>query len=225
MEETRFQLYLDELGPVNARRSAAVAAPLRHLHRQILEHFASTGQGPTEDDVRGWAARAGIDIRQALTDLAAADLIETDGDSGRIRGAYPFTAYSSGHRVDIAGGPAVHAYCAIDALGIPAMLERDASITSRDPHSGAEIRIRVHAAEATWTPAGAVVSVPAAGALASADQPAADACCPTVSFYASAEAARAYQQQHGLTLEVLTVPQALRFASAAFGPLLRPGDR
>ena len=104
------------------------------------------------------------------------------------------------------------------------MLGRDATIVSRDPHSGAEIRVEVRGGRAAWTPAGAVVGMPAAGAVGEAascaGQPAADVTCPAVSFYASAGHARAYQRSRGLTLEILSIPQALRLGSAAFGTFL-----
>jgi len=38
--------------------------------------------------------------------------------------------------VELAGGPAVFAMCAVDALGIPQMLRRDGRISSVDPASG-----------------------------------------------------------------------------------------
>ena len=37
------------------------------------------------------------------------------------------------HRVQLAGGPAVWAMCAIDLLGIPQMADRDATIIATDP--------------------------------------------------------------------------------------------
>lgn len=53
----------------------------------------------------------------------------------------------------------------MDILGILAMLDRDAAITSRDPHIGAEIQVYVRAGQATRVPARAVVSMPTAEAV------------------------------------------------------------
>src|SRR6266536_1670989 len=50
--------------------------------------------------------------------------------TGELAGAYPFVANPRGHQVHLTGGLTVQAYCAIDALGIPAMLDQDATITS-----------------------------------------------------------------------------------------------
>jgi hypothetical protein len=62
------------------------------------------------------------------------------------------------HKVELAGGPTVEAYCAIDALGIPAMLDRDVVISSQDPpYTSEPIRITVTNGQATWRPDQTVV--------------------------------------------------------------------
>lgn len=226
MDESRFRQYLADTGPAMAGRSQRLAVPLRGLYRQILQHFASSGDAPAPGTFAGWAASAGVDAAEALAGLVQADLAEADPDAGGILGAYPFSAAPRGHQVAIAGGPVVQAYCALDALGIPAMVGRDADITSRDPRSGGEIRVQVRAGRATWTPAGAVVTFPAGECsllvTGGNEEPAGHACCPVVSFHASAAGADAYQRARGLLLEILTIPQALRFGSAVFGQLLAP---
>ena len=68
----------------------------------------------------------------------------------------------AGHKVQLTGGPTVEAYCAIDALGIPAMLDRDVVISSRDPDTGEPIRITVTNGEASWRPDETVVLLGAA---------------------------------------------------------------
>lgn len=222
MDESRFRHYLAEVAAVIADRRQQLPAPVRALYRQILQHFADVGGAPSAEMFRAWAADAGADSREALAVLGKTDLAETDPDTGRIFGAYPFSVTSRGHEVGIEGGPTVQAYCALDALGIPAMLGRDADITSRDPHSGVEIRVQVRSGQPTCAPPGVIASIPADDAVTGTDQPAADVACPTVNFFASADNADAYQQAHGLTLEVLTISQAQRFGSAAFGQVLRP---
>jgi hypothetical protein len=226
VDEARFREFLAETGAVMAGRRRGLPVPLRTLHQRILRHFAVTGDSPAAQAFGEWAAEAGVDPREALAGLVQADLAEAVPEAGRVLGAYPFAARPRGYQVRIDGGPAVEAYCAADALGVPAMVGRDAAIVSRDPHSGAEIRVEVRAGRAAWTPAGAVAGLPAAGAVAEAascaGQPAADVMCPTVSFYASAADARAHQQSRGLTLEILSIPQALSLGSAAFGTFLDP---
>ena len=47
--------------------------------------------------------------------------------------------------------------CAIDALGIPAMLGTDAVITSSDPLTGEPVTVTFTGGRASWDPPGAVV--------------------------------------------------------------------
>lgn len=46
------------------------------------------------------------------------------------------TITPTSHAVAIVGGPTAWAMCAVDALGIVAMLGRDVTIASTDPYSG-----------------------------------------------------------------------------------------
>jgi len=72
--------------------------------------------------------------------LHAEDFLQLDA-GGQIRAAYPFSAVPTPHRVDLDGGPRVHAMCAIDALGIAAMIHAAVTITSADPHTGGPVTI------------------------------------------------------------------------------------
>jgi len=57
----------------------------------------------------------------SLAELAAGDFLTLDGQ-GRITAAYPFSARPTGIEVVLPGGLRAAAMCAIDALGILAML-------------------------------------------------------------------------------------------------------
>jgi hypothetical protein len=48
----------------------------------------------------------------------------------------PFAAGVTAHRVSVANGPTVSANCAVDALGIGAMLGRDTDVRSADSLTG-----------------------------------------------------------------------------------------
>src|SRR5258708_39935432 len=60
----------------------------------------------------------------------------------------------------MAGGGEVWSMCAIDALGIPAMLGQDVVITSADPVTGEPVTVTAGPDRGTvWEPPGAVVFV------------------------------------------------------------------
>ncbi len=99
---------------------------LRAVHRA----YAANGRGLAQG--AGVAGLAPDDIASALRRLAARDLVVLDG-AGRVCGAYPFTDGPSDHQVEV-HGVTVRAMCAIDALGIGAMLTCDSIVRSVCSH-------------------------------------------------------------------------------------------
>src|SRR6266481_3350950 len=100
----------------------------------LLQLYLEDGRAPT---VSALAERAGLSepaIRPLLEELRRRDLVVLDG--ARIVGAYPFTDQDTGHRVTL-DGRVLNAMCAVDALGIGAMTNRDITIASRCRHCGA----------------------------------------------------------------------------------------
>jgi hypothetical protein len=117
-------------------RQAGLLEPLRDFHRRLLGGFSTRTGPPEPGPVRAMAVELGLDQRQALGVLAAADLVHIDPASGTISVAYPFSGRPTPHRVQFDDGIQVWAMCALDALGIPQMTRRDAQISSTDPASG-----------------------------------------------------------------------------------------
>ncbi len=104
----------------------------------LLQLYAEEGRAP---NMRALAERAGLSVaavRPLLKELQRRDLVVLDGE--RIVGAYPFTDEDRGHRVTLEGR-VLNAMCAVDALGIGAMIGRDTAIASACRHCGEAIRI------------------------------------------------------------------------------------
>lgn len=218
MDEARFEDLLTRLADVQRARLAAPRGPGRTLYRWILRHFGDTAAAPSPEVVKEWAVELDADLHDLLTQLVGLDLIDADPDAFRVSGAYPFAEGDRGHHVTVAGTHHVHAYCATGALGIPALLGRDATITSIDPGTGRQVRVQIDGEETNWQPSRAAVAVPS---LAGLNGEAGAVYCPTTNFYVDAEAAHAYAITHQLDLEILTMPQALRGANAVFGRVLK----
>ena len=200
-----------------ASRQARLSAPLRDLHRAVLRRFLDTGSAPTARWVRQAALDAGLDA-SAVDKLAAADAVHAV--NGVVAVAYPFSGTPTPHRVELDGLPAVHAMCAIDALGLPAMAGRDGQITSADPHDGTPIEITVHDGTWSWTPAGAVV-VAGRATDCGAGCGSFEAMCPNTVFHASRESAQAsLSGRGGLDAEILDQDTAVECGRLNFGPLL-----
>jgi mercury(II) reductase len=104
----------------------------------LLQLYSEDGRAPTTGAL---AERAGLNetsVRTLLEELRRRDLVLLDGEW--IVGAYPFTDRDTDYRVTL-DGRVLNATCAIDALGIGAMTDRDITIASRCRHCGAPIRI------------------------------------------------------------------------------------
>jgi Alkylmercury lyase len=219
MDKREFKEVHDAIAGELGRRQHSLSQPEIRLHQRILRRFADTAHAPSPADLRTWADELGIELTGTLAELVALDLIECDADRALIQGAYPFTAHAAGYQAQIAGGAAVESYCALDSLGISAMLGKDVTVTSTDPQTCEPVRVEVRGLEVNWGPRDAVVSIPS---RLDAEGPAARVCCPTVNFFARPANAAAYQLEHGVGLMVLTMDQAVELAACAFGPLLQP---
>ncbi|MCW6003588.1 alkylmercury lyase family protein [Micromonospora sp. CPCC 205371] len=197
------------------RRAARLPDGLREVHRAILMHFATTGIAPDGTAISTFAAAVGVDPAAAIDALAAEDLVAVDA-GGRLVAAYPFSPTPTSHMV-VLGVVRVYAMCAIDALGMPYMLDTDAVITSTDPHTGQPVHVTVTDRSAAWRPAEAVV-VYAANAAGGRSV---DSCCSTINFFTSAGSAQAWIAAHpALTATVLDLGQAVTLGRDIFEPLL-----
>jgi hypothetical protein len=201
-----------------AARRAALPVAVQDLHCRALTALAETGRPPSRPGLAADADALGVDLAEALTKLARAELLFLTPDGRGVLGGVPFAAAPTAHRVGVRGGPTVWANCAVDALGIGAMLGRDTDVRSVDPVSGEPVTASGRGGQWTWQPAEAVVFVGSSG-----NGTITDACCPVINFFVSADNAVHYQRRHGLTGEVLSMPEAALAGALVFGgPLAEP---
>jgi Alkylmercury lyase len=195
--------------------------PGRALHLAILHAFADTGRPPAPADLDQHAHTLGLDATTAMAELVACDAVVLDGD-GAVLAAYPFSATPTLHLVDIQGGPTVYAMCAVDALGMSAMLARPVTITTREPDNDWKIRVRVDGERASFEPATTVVYAGTTGDWCCG--PAAEQRCGTINFFTTAQAASAWAARHPkVTGQVLDQQQALAWGVREFAGLLSAG--
>jgi hypothetical protein len=227
-------------------RSTHLTAAAYRFYRAILLCFAEWGGAPNRAQLRGVAARFGVPLAATLTELATKGLVQRDPATGAILVAYPFSSAPTAHRVTLAPAAAkditdrdprhIFAMCALDALGIPLMLHRDARIASQDALTGEtiEVHVQVHVtnaaalSEATdwkaqWSPASTVIYARAPEHEHEHDcgVDAATACCPLINFFTTEAHARAWAKAHPVADGVLlTQVDAMQYALASFGGLL-----
>lgn len=133
------------------------------------------------------------------------------------RPAYPFSTAPTPHQVRIADGPVVHAMCAVDALGLAAMLDTDIEVTSSDPMTHAPITVTVRDQRLSSDPASAVVFV---GGQAT-QGPSADTCCNYLNFFTDRSTAARWATDHPhIGGEILDLPQAHTLGNQIFANLI-----
>ena len=210
-----------DLVPDLAVRASGLSGPARGVHRAVLAAFTLTGRPPPAHEIEALIRAAGGDPDFVRTELTDADLLAFTA-GGEVRAAYPVSPAPTPIRVSWAGGPQVHAMCAIDALGMSAMLGRPVTITAAEPDTGRPVTVTVTAGQARWAPRTAVVF---AGDTGEPGRPSADRCCGSISFFTTGRAARAWARRHPhITGTVLRRDGALRMGIQAFGALLQPAD-
>lgn len=210
-------------GALSAWRTRALPVdPVeKAVHHAILRTFATTGRPPALSDLDPIAAEATRDtasVVAALHDLDAIRLAPT----GQIAVAYPFSAAPTRHRVRIGGRTGeststftdAYAMCAIDALGIAAMLGQDTQIDSVDATTGHSVTVTMTAGNARWDPPSAVVFL---GADAGGG-PSADCCCQHLNFFTDEASASTWARAHPeVPGQILTQPEAETLGSQLFG--------
>ncbi|MFE5715156.1 alkylmercury lyase family protein [Streptomyces sp. NPDC056501] len=207
---------LDPIGRAGRGRRAPAERGLRAVQQTVLRHFATTGAAPSASDLEGVAAEAGRTVDDVLAELDAEDFLALDAE-GRVRAAYPFSAVETPHHVRLGNGVEAWSMCAIDALGIAAMLDQHVQVTSSDPVSGHPVTVGFTGGTARWEPAGAVVFVgrrPGRG-------PAADVCCDALNFFTDRSTAETWARRHpDVPGRITSQAEAVAIATETFGALL-----
>jgi hypothetical protein len=190
----------------------------RALYRWILAAFARATP-PQIGGLRARASELDLSLEETLDFFARLDLVHQEADTGGIFVAYPFSARPRGHSVFIDSTHRVEAMCAIDALGVAAMLQLPVEVSSHDPLSGAEIWVRLDPGEGTWwKPATAVVL---AGS-ACCDGPSFRGCCDVLNFFETEDSAKRYLANHPeLSGFPISIPDAVAAGRTVFADLMK----
>jgi Alkylmercury lyase len=205
--------------PAMAARASQLSPAARQVHRAVLAAFVTAGQPPPAAEIERLIRSGAGEPDRVRAELTAADLLGFT-PRGEIRAAYPFSPAPTSIRVSWDGGPDVYAMCAIDALGMSAMLGRPVAITAAEPGTGRTITVTIEGDRARWASRTAVVF---AGDTGNPGCPSVDRCCGYISFFTTRRAARAWARRHPEIIgTVLRQAGALRISIDTFGALLQP---
>jgi hypothetical protein len=200
-------------------RTARLDEAERDLYQWILRRWAEVGR-PSGADMQAKARELGLGPAAAARRLADEDLVHLDAD-GEISVAYPFSGRPTRHRVVLADGHDVYAMCAIDALGVGAMLEQAVDILSTDPTNGAPITVNVATdGRAEAQPPEAVVL-----AASACEGPSYESCCGVLNFFSSPAAAIEFLAANAhVSGRPISISDAAAAGTAIFGKALAGGS-
>jgi hypothetical protein len=196
------------------------SSQVRQVYRHLLVYFSQTGHPPAPEIIARALHLSGDAVERALDHIEEQGSIYRDPATHTILAAYPFSAKPTDHIVRFADGHSVYAMCAIDALGMPVMLNADAAIESKCAHCGKEIRVVVRDnALMEYMPQETRVSYTQADAccVAALEQ------CPLINFFCSPEHLAAWRAHHpNARGGEFDIQRAFVRGREVFGNILRP---
>lgn len=159
------------------------------------------------------------EVLRRIKSLKNKGYIYIDPDSESIKAVYPLSVVSKQHRV-IVGKHSVFANCAIDALGVPFVLRRNARIlsTCAKCESKIEIEVKKGGKVLKSNPSSTVVF-----AILEIDfnQPSVLMYCPYINFFCSFEHASEWSRNNpDHNGRIINIKEATRIARKIFGNLL-----
>jgi hypothetical protein len=108
--------------------------------------------------------------------------------------------------------------CAVDALGMPFMLDTDATIYSECANCGKEVSVSIATGKVVSASNGLTVvyTPPKSECCSATDQ------CPFINFFCSLAHAQGWQENHpNLIMKIWDLPEALAYGKTVFENLLR----
>jgi len=151
---------------------------LSSILRFVLKHEKS----PTIRELRLSLKRSDEEIIHSLNELEKkGDFLLRKKGTQEIESIYPVSLKPTEHRIFLEDGTRLFAMCAVDALGMPIMFQKNVRVTSRCEECKSEMTFEIKNEHITF------MSHPDATICSPKRQvyPAAETCCPLVNFFCS----------------------------------------
>lgn len=220
--------HLESLLPL-PRKHRELSPALRSVHRIILQSLVDTGKPPSQARISAILGSKAAAL-EALGRLKAADLVVLNAPAvlnektkqtvaepaAEIVGAYPMTSAATPHKV-VSNGQAVNAMCAVDALSISPMFDRETTIESKCHVTGTQIRLRQNGATVLEASA---PDIHVGIRWQSLDGCAAKTICTEMVFLKDAATAQSWHKTDPGSIDILTLREAIELGTAFFMPLM-----
>lgn len=149
--------------------------------RNIFQNLLQLGRTPTIKEIGSSIRKSNKEVINILNELETKDLILRRKGTQEIVSIYPLSTIPTRHQLILDSGKKLFAMCAVDALGMPIMFNRDVKIVSRCEKCKQEINIEVkkeeiisksHSQIMIWSPK-------------HQEARQAETCCPKINFFCS----------------------------------------
>jgi len=152
----------------------------------IFRFVLKNGKCPTIEELRLSLKRSDEEIIHALYELERKDFLLRKKGTQEIVSIYPVSLKPTEHRIFLEDGTRLFAMCAVDALGMPIMFNKNVRVVSRCEECKSEMVFEIKNEEIMFA------SHPDATICSPKRQvyPAAETCCPLVNFFCSWEHAK-----------------------------------
>jgi len=148
--------------------------------KSVFEYVLKRGKPPATEDLRLSIDKPEEEIIRILDRLEKkGDLLLRKKGTQEIISIYPLSLEPTQHRITLEDGTTLFAMCAVDALGMPIMFNRNVRITSRCEECKHEMVFEVKNGEIAFqSHPNAMICSPKSHV-----HPAAVTCCPLVNFF------------------------------------------
>jgi len=135
----------EDTGLIGTDRNASSMADERAI-RKAAFHAILNGEALGRAELAIATGLVPERVDALLRGLIERGLVVVQPDNGRVVGSWGLMLVPTDHRLHIRGR-VLYAWCAEDAVGIPAALDEDASIASRCHWCGAPVNIEITAGQ------------------------------------------------------------------------------
>lgn len=195
-------------------KQEACGREMKELHQKILSSFVEKGRIVTREEMSTLVEN----VDEAINIFKANDMV-VFSDSGEPLGAYPFTMEEREHKVHI-NGHTVNAMCALDALSVSPMFNKDTHITSKCRVTGAPVSIRQEGKTIKNPEESEDLRFGIIWGAASSCSCCANSLCMEMMFLKDGKVADEWRAADEENREIFTLEEAVEFGSRFFTPLM-----
>ncbi len=184
---------------MNKDQSAAKKQGCRELSsfekkalNQIFKVILRSGRAPTVDELQRFLRESDDDVIRVLDKLEEKDLLLRRTGTQQIMSIYPLSLEATKHQVVLEDGKRLFAMCAVDAVGLPNMVNKDVKVISECGWCKEKIRLEIKDGEVVAKSRPEVVI----WNLERQEGPSAETCCPVINFFCSNQHLREWEERH-----------------------------